>query len=79
MDDSKFVDDLCKSADENIHVFHLTGGVLDLVLGVWSEVIAYDEEVGTVRAYDESSDDLLRSIAAESLPENASPYLTAGF
>jgi hypothetical protein len=74
-DEDRFIDDLCTSPDDIIHVFHLTGGVLDRVLGVWSEVIAYEEEVGIVRAYDGSSDQFLRGIAAEILPENLNPFL----
>ena len=78
LDDDQFVHALCQSPDENIHAFHLTGGVLERILGVWSEVIAYDEEVGWVKAYDESSDAFLREIIAEHVPENQNPFLRAG-
>ena len=78
MDDEQFSHGLCQSPDENIHAFHLTGGVLDRVLDVWSEVIAFDEEVGWVKSYDELSDDFLRDLIGESLPANLSPFLRAG-
>ena len=69
LDDDGFIRRICQSTEEHVHVFYLTGRLLDWIVGTWSEVIEFDLELGWTRAFEESSDVLLRELIHESLPD----------